>query len=392
MVRHADREDLAVLGRRHLGVGDVVAAVRVAKESLGAVAVPFHRPADLLCRPEADRLLGVDEDLRAEAAADVRRDDAQLVLGRDADEGREHEPRHMRVLARGVEGVALVARIVLADRGAGLDRVRNQPVVGDVELGHVLGSGKGLVDGGLVAEMPAEDGVVGRDLVDLRRARLRLGGVDDRRQRLVIDGDGLGRVLRLRQRLGDDDGDVIADVAHLAKRQRRVRAGLHRRAVLGMDHPAADQPADLVGRQILARQHREHAGLRLRGGGIDRADGGVRVRRAQEGGIGLPRAGEVVDVMPAAGDEALVFLAAHRGADSRRGHGGPPFCPSSSSGLILRCPRSGPRRMPRSAVACFEARLRLAPQHEGCGGVPSDYAAACATGPCPIAWRPPRSP
>jgi hypothetical protein len=141
------------------------------------VRSPFHftgRP-DLLRRPEAHRLLGVDEDLGAEAAADVRRDDAQLVLGRDADEGREHEPRDMRVLARGVEGEAVVAGIVLADRGAGLDRVRNEPVVGDVELGHVLCAGERLVDGGLVAEMPAEDGVVRRDLVDLRRARLRLG-------------------------------------------------------------------------------------------------------------------------------------------------------------------------------------------------------------------------
>ena len=96
---HAQAEDLALVVDRHLGVGDVVAAMRVGEEGLGAVGGPLHRPADLLRRPDADRLFGVDEDLRAEAAAHVGRDHAQLVLRRDADEGRQHEARDVRVLA-----------------------------------------------------------------------------------------------------------------------------------------------------------------------------------------------------------------------------------------------------------------------------------------------------
>ena len=38
---------------------------------------------------------------------------------------------------------------------------------------------------------------------------------DHRRQRLVVDLDQLGGVARLRQRLGDDEGDAVADEAHL---------------------------------------------------------------------------------------------------------------------------------------------------------------------------------
>ena len=34
-----------------------------------------------------------------------------------------------------------------------------------------------------------------------------------RRQRLVVDLDQLGGVARLRQRLGDDEGDAVADMA-----------------------------------------------------------------------------------------------------------------------------------------------------------------------------------
>jgi hypothetical protein len=42
--------------------------------------------------------------------------------------------------------------------------------------------------------------------VDLRRARLeRVDDVDDRGQHFVVDVDQLGRVLRLMQRLGDDE-------------------------------------------------------------------------------------------------------------------------------------------------------------------------------------------
>ena len=146
------------------------------------------------------------------------------------------------------------AGIVFADRGARLDRVRHQAVVDDVELGDVLGRLERGVDRFGVAEVPLIDGVVRRDLVDLRRALLlRRGGIGDRRQHRVIDFDLLGGVARLRQRLGDHDRDRIADMAGLAVGERRMRRHLHRRAVLGMDHPAADQIADLVGGKLARR-------------------------------------------------------------------------------------------------------------------------------------------
>ena len=45
------------------------------------------------------------------------------------------------------------------------------------------------------------------------------------------------------------------------------------------------------------------------------------VRRADEIGVGLAGPVDVVGVMAFAGDEAVVFLAAHRGADPGRAHG-----------------------------------------------------------------------
>ena len=107
---HLERGEVAVGVHGQLGVGDVVAPVGVREEALGALGGPLHRPAEPLRREQADALLGVDEDLGAEAAAHVRRDHAQLVLRRDADERRDHQARDVRVLAGGVEREALGCR------------------------------------------------------------------------------------------------------------------------------------------------------------------------------------------------------------------------------------------------------------------------------------------
>ena len=78
-----------------------------------------------------------------------------------------------------------------------------------------LALGEGRVGRLLVAEHQAEGVVAGRIVVP-HLERVGLGGVldiDQRRQRLVVDLDQLGGVARLRQRLGDDEGDAVADVA-----------------------------------------------------------------------------------------------------------------------------------------------------------------------------------
>ena len=90
-------------------------------------------------------------------------------------------------------------------------------VVLDAQLDDVLGAGEGRVGRFLVAEHQPEADIALRAVVpDLRRAVF--GGVleiDHGRQRLVVDLHQLGRVARLRERLGDDEGDAVADEARL---------------------------------------------------------------------------------------------------------------------------------------------------------------------------------
>jgi hypothetical protein len=92
----------------------------VGQKGLGAVAGPLHRTADLLGGPQRHHLLGVDEDFRAEAAADVGRHHAQLVLLRDVVERRQHEAGDMRVLRRRVERKVLFGSLysAIAARGS----------------------------------------------------------------------------------------------------------------------------------------------------------------------------------------------------------------------------------------------------------------------------------
>src|SRR5262249_40903236 len=104
---------------------------------------------------------------------------------------------------------------------------------------------------------------------------------------------------------------------------------LHGRAVLGVNHPAADEISDLVGGKLGAGEHGEHAGRGRRFRGIDLLEPRVGVRRAHEISVGLSRPADVVGVMAFAGDETLVLLAAHRGADPGRAHGLPPWMDSS---------------------------------------------------------------
>jgi len=151
------------------------------------------------------------KNLGAEAAAHIGRDHAQFVLGRERHEGGDDQARHMRVLRRVPQSEALGAGVVLADRRARFHRVGHQPVIADIELGHVLGGFESILDRLGVAKVPLVDGVAGRHFMDLRRAsRLRRGRIGDRRQHVEIALHLLGGIPGLRQGLGDHDRNRIA--------------------------------------------------------------------------------------------------------------------------------------------------------------------------------------
>ena len=171
----------------------------VALVALAALLDPLDRPAEPPRERERERLLGVDVELRAEPAADVGRDDAELRL-RDPDDHREQrDARDVRHLRRRPQRELARRGNRLDDHAARLDRVRDQPLLAVALADGHVGLGEQPVD---VArgEVPRVAAVGAELLVHERRALLERGlGVDHGRQRLVVDLDELGRVLAPRR-------------------------------------------------------------------------------------------------------------------------------------------------------------------------------------------------
>ena len=97
---HAHAAQLPLLRRGELDVLDHAAAVDRGDVRLGPLLDPLHRRAELPRDREAERLLRVDVQLRAEAAADVGCDHAELPLG-NPERQRERRPQDVRDLRRG---------------------------------------------------------------------------------------------------------------------------------------------------------------------------------------------------------------------------------------------------------------------------------------------------
>ena len=172
------------------------------------------------------------------------------------------------------------------------------------------GLGEGRVGRGEVrgVVVPVEHEIAGNAVEQLRRAFLQRGArVGDGGQRLVVDLDRFGGVLRLRQGLGDDERDRLAEMAHLADGERRARRIVARRAVPVVERRMAGHVAEAVGLHVVAGQHQQHAGHAARRRRVDLADVGVRDPRAQH--VGLRHVGkrDVVGIAALAGDQGLVL-------------------------------------------------------------------------------------
>ncbi len=232
----------------------------VAQEGFAALAGPFHRAADALRGPGAHRLFRIDEDLGAEAPAHVRRDHPQLVLGREADEGGEDEPRHMGILAvvQRVKASSPASYSPMAARGSmglGARRLLCR------EMRVTCAARAKAASVAALSPSPTHrpccagprHGSARRPPPARGRDRPRPAA---RRNPLPRGGGVLGGVQRLR----DHHGHMVAHIAHRIHGERGMGARLHGRAVLGVDHPAADEPAETVLREILPGEDGHHAG------------------------------------------------------------------------------------------------------------------------------------
>ena len=161
-VGRAHGEEFSVLAQRELHLGDEVAALVVGEEGLRARGGVFHRPADLLRRPQHQPEFHEHAVAGAEIAADVIGEDTYLVR-LDAEHLRQFVLLPHRAAGAGIERVAAARLVVVGDRGAQLDRHAGDAADMHVELHDVIGLGERLVGRGAVAE-PGLDRHVARQL------------------------------------------------------------------------------------------------------------------------------------------------------------------------------------------------------------------------------------
>ena len=287
-----EAEQRAVVLHGDLGVVEpALVAVRHRHVEVGAPLRPLHGTAELAREQAARDELRMRRDLVAEAAADVLRDEAQLVEPA-AHRRPHHDLRESGELVVRVDRPLTDPLVELDERAVGLERRRVEPVeVELVDLHDLVGLGeRGVEVAPLVDALPHE---VAAGVLVQHRLRLveRVSRVGDGVERLVLDLDELRCVARELARLGDDGDDRLADVAHLADRERVVLdvPARHRR---DLKERIGERRDLFAGERAVDALHR--LGLR----DVDRGDVRVRVRRADEVDVAHAVALDVVDEVP----------------------------------------------------------------------------------------------
>ena len=268
-------------------------------------------PAEDHARHHGGDLVAVDVELHAEAAADVRRDDADQMLG-DAQVLAEDMLHLERRLMRVRDGERAVARIEIGDQAARFQGHRHLPLEAKLLLDDEIGFGErlgrlalldGEVEGDIVAERSVDDRRAGRDGLEL---------VADRRQRLPFDGDKLGGILGLRAAVGRNQRDGLA-LPDRAVARRADDCGAERWPGRCSATPTNGSQRGLMSAAVSTAAT---PGRVLRGLDIDGDDLGMRMRAAHEAGVQHARQLDVVDVAAVAAEQALELAARDARADA----------------------------------------------------------------------------
>ena len=294
----------------------VVPGERGAHQVLRPVLHPLDRAAGDHRADDRTDITRVHRGLVAEAAADVRGDDPDLVLGQ-AKEQRVQRPVRVRGLRGGPHGQLPADLVHVGDRPARLQRGRVDPRVEHVLADRHLGVAEDLVGAFGVAGLPVEDVVAGPVLqvvADERGVGVQcLAGVGHRGQQLVLHVDQLERV----------PGRVVVvghHERHLLALEPDLVGGQHGLPVTGQ----GGHPGQAASGQGLAGDDGLDLGVGLGRDGVDGDDPGVRVRAAQHRAVEHAGQVHIVHVRALAADEPLVFLAQH--PPEARGHCDPPGC------------------------------------------------------------------
>ncbi len=297
----AKTEQLSVLRCGDLPRHDVVAGEGGGHQVLGAVLHPFDRFPGHNRPDDRQNIAGVNPDLVSETAADVRRDDLDLVLGDTRNHG-DDRAVSVRGLRRHMQDQFTGDRIEVGHRTTRLHRGRMDARVHEFLLQNNVGLLECRLCRITVAAIPVLDVVVGATfqvVADDRRVRVeRVPHINHRRKDVVVHVDQLKGVPCGVAVVRDDEGDLLTLEAHLVRRKDSLD-------VIG----ERGDPRQIQRLQILAGEHGANAWTRERFARVDGENPRVGNRRAQDRPVQHAREHDVIRVLALSTHETRVFLA-----------------------------------------------------------------------------------
>ena len=209
--------------------------------------------------------------------------------------------------------------------------------------------GLGERGGGFVffARRPVDDDIVRRRIPDLRTGRRGLKRAR-RVERLVVDGDQLGRIARLRIGLGDHHGDRFADEGDELSAQLRLRRDAHGRAVAALQRRQTRHGSRAGLLDVVLRQDGNDAGCCFRGRDVHAPD----ARHGRAGFGETPTCAsfvetQVIRILTLSRDEADILRSAN-GLSNAEFHGVPSsVCNSDRCGRACAGAQARPARRAR---------------------------------------------
>ena len=307
----ADAEQARVAIDRHFDLPVLVALLRGGDEMLEPILDPLYRPLEEHRGEAGNHILRVKDQLGPEAAADIGRDHAHLVLV--APEHVAEQPlRRVRHLRRAPQRQPVFERVVRRHGAAALDRMAAAAVLPQRFAKDVRRFLERRVDVA-VAHVELGEQVVRRLAMRFRRAGAKGGAaVGGRGQRLVVDVDERRRILGDISIVRHHDGERLPDMHRLVARERRAVEVLLVARARQPDHHVLGRE---MRQEVRADEDRMHAGQRSRGCFVDAPDRGMRMRAAHEGGVQHAGEPDIVDEAAFALQQWLVFEPGHRAAD-----------------------------------------------------------------------------
>ena len=303
-------EEFSTGVQRKLGLQHAVASMGVGEKALKPGRAPFHRPADAARCVQQGGVVGIGLHLHSKAAAHVVREDANLARRNLEDAFGKDLSDHGHALRRRDQRVAPALRIEARDGGARLHRARRQARVDQPHPLDMRSARERGIDRCHIAVLPVERNIARRAPPDRRRV-LRHCALHVRRsgQRIELDLDRFGGVARLIRRLRDHDGDRLTDVAYALRGQHRHRGLKHRLAVAPIEGSNRRNVADVVRREIAARDRGDDARHLDRRRGVHLTNDRMRDSRPHERCVHLAGNVQIVGELSATGEEGCVLAA-----------------------------------------------------------------------------------